>query len=201
MNDTAISAPFEQSALKTVSVWLPLYIGDFFAETHRFTTRQRGAYALMMADYWHRPRPPYSDSILQQITGLTPCAWRQDKDVLLGCFEIQNDRLIHPRWEELLREAIAQRTSYSERGRKGAQARWAGRSKGEPKQPSSNSRGSASANACGMRKEHPSPSPSPTPIEQHADQADAKPIGALIGDLRLRIPTDEEERDRGRRGH
>jgi hypothetical protein len=53
---------------------MPLYVGDYLADTGRLTTEQPGAYLLLILDYWRNGALP-DDSILATICGLSATAW------------------------------------------------------------------------------------------------------------------------------
>jgi len=87
---------------KKTDIWMPLYIGDYIADTSRLNTEQHGAYLLLIMDYWRSGRLPDDDQVLAQITKLSPESWKKHKGILRGFFEASNGELIHPRIEKEL---------------------------------------------------------------------------------------------------
>ena len=69
-------------------IWMPLYIGDYLADTSRLTTEQHGAYLLLLMDYWRSGKLPDKDQVLAQICKLTPDAWSNAKAMLSQFFSI-----------------------------------------------------------------------------------------------------------------
>ena len=63
-------------------IWMPLYIGDYLADTTRLTTEQHGAYLLLIMDYWRSGKLPDNDAVLMQITRLQPNAWSNARAML-----------------------------------------------------------------------------------------------------------------------
>ena len=63
---------------KKTDIWMPLYIGDYLAETMSFTTEQHGAYIRLLMACWREQGKPLSgtDEDLATITGLTIARWR-----------------------------------------------------------------------------------------------------------------------------
>lgn len=81
---------------------MPLYIGDYLADTSRLTTEQHGAYLLLLMDYWRSGRLPDNDQVLAQITKLPIDTWLLHKGVLQGFFEVIDGELVHSRVEKEL---------------------------------------------------------------------------------------------------
>ena len=158
-------------------VWMPLYIGDYLADTTRLTTEQHGAYLLLIMDYWRSGPPPDNDAVLAQITRLNADAWSNARAMLEHYFSIANGCWKHARIDDELAKAKANKERITGRAAKAAAARWAK----EPKSCSSN----ATSNAQAVPKECPSPSPSPIedilpPVVPHGGRDDS---GASPDDL------------------
>lgn len=75
-------------------VWMPLYIGDYLADTTRLTTEQHGAYLLLLMDYWRNGPPPDDDATLAQITRLPPAVWKKARPAVLRFF-VEEGGLLH----------------------------------------------------------------------------------------------------------
>ncbi len=178
-------------------LWMPVYIGDYLADTMRLSTIQHGAYFLLMMEYWRQgPLPDDSDE-LAAIARTDRKTW--DKSiwpVLNRYFHKEDDGLLHQK------RADAERAFADEKRTKrieAANARWVG--------SKSKIDANADANASsldeqnGMHdscKDHPTcasrppASPSPSPISslrsdmeegaQAAPAPPAKPRGRRIPD-------------------
>jgi len=138
--------------MQKVDIWMPLYIADYLSATSRLTTEQHGAYLLLIMDYWKNGAPPDNDSVLAQITKLSPDAWSNARTMLQAFFEVQDGIWLHSRVESELKKANYNKRTNIERGIKGAQARWA--NKNAP------SIVEASSEQCSADSTSPSPSPS-----------------------------------------
>lgn len=134
-------------------VWMPLYIGDYLADTTRLTTEQHGAYLLLIMDYWRNGPPPDEKIVLQNVTRLTDFLFKKHWPVLQKFFVLIDGHWHHKRIDHEMTEALAGKGAASEKARKAAEARW-----GKKDAPSI-----AQADAPEMLEECPSPSPSPSP--------------------------------------
>lgn len=143
-------------------VWMPLYIGDYLADTTRLTTEQHGAYFLLLMDYWRNGPPPDEKIVLQNVTRLSDFLWKKHWPVLQKFFRLIDGHWHHKRLDEEIAKATAGKASATEKARAAANARWA---KGDA--PSN-----AQADAPDMLEDCPSSSPSPSPMD--------KPIGSVV---------------------
>jgi uncharacterized protein YdaU (DUF1376 family) len=152
------------SAGKT-DIWMPLYIGDYRADTSRLTTEQHGAYLLLLMDYWRNGALPDNDAVLAQITLLSPDAWAMQQASLKHFFKRENGLLVHARVEKELAKARSKQQNLSKRGKHGAATRWASRDRteGVPVNATSNAIGNATGIAQAMPNSMLADAPSPSP--------------------------------------
>ncbi len=110
----------------STKVWMPLFIGDYLADTSRLTTEQHGAYLLLIFDYWRNGPLPNDDAVLLQVTKLRPDAWSMSQVLLRGLFRLGEDGLLHhKRIDAELAKSKQNRETAAEKAKKAANARWA----------------------------------------------------------------------------
>lgn len=73
--------------MSRVDVWMPLYIGDYLADTRRLTTTEHGAYLLLLMEQWRRGWLPDDDAQLARITGMRLDQWRKAAQTLRCYFD------------------------------------------------------------------------------------------------------------------
>lgn len=181
-------------------IWMPIYIGDYLADTTRLTTEQHGAYFLLMMDYWRSGPPPDDDEILQNVTRLSAFLWKKTRPVLEKLFSVHDGAWHHKRIDEEMASALEGKGAASEKAKKAAEARW-----GKKDAPSI-----AQGDATDMLEECPLPSPSPlTPktLETSGITADSgasareQPSGILsAADVSKLLIGWERERGKAARG-
>lgn len=102
---------------------MPLYVGDYLADTSRLTTEQHGAYLLIIMDYWRSGPPPDDDEVLAAIAKMQQSQWQNARKTLANFFQLLNGCWHHKRIDEEL--AIAKRRSEarSHSGKLGVEAK------------------------------------------------------------------------------
>jgi len=135
--------------------WMPIYIGEYLADTSRLSTEQHGAYLLLIMDYWRMGPPPDDDEVLRQITKLSTDAWSNARAMLKHLFKIENGYWHHKRIDKELTRAANILETIKTRARVGAAARWAHKN---------NASSNAQAMPEAMHKQCLSDAPLPSPI-------------------------------------
>lgn len=80
---------------------MPLYIGDYLADTAHLTRDQHGGYLLLIFAYWRNGGPlPDDDARLARICKASAKQWRELREVLSEFFQIENGIWRHKRIEE-----------------------------------------------------------------------------------------------------
>ena len=102
--------------MEDISKWMPLYIGDYMADTIGLTHAQHGAYFLSMMAYWKKGESLTSGE-LREICG-------REINRVCQYFTWEGTRWHHKRIDRELAKARAIFNSMSVRGQKGAAARW-----------------------------------------------------------------------------
>jgi uncharacterized protein YdaU (DUF1376 family) len=111
------------SAGKT-DIWMPVYIGDYLADTMHLSTEQHGAYLLLLFHLWRRGILQDDDAVLAQITGLPIRAWSLCRVVLAEFFEIHDGLWHHGRVERERIKVSAKQQLNANRAKLGASSRW-----------------------------------------------------------------------------
>lgn len=100
--------------------WMPLFIGDYLADTMHLTAEQHGAYLLLIMACWRGAgRLPTDEAQLASIAKLTMPRWRQALPIISAFFEVSPDAWRHKRVTQELASALR----YQERAAAGGRAK------------------------------------------------------------------------------
>ena len=170
---------------KKADTWMPVYVGEYLADTTHLNTEQHGAYWLMLMAAWKRGGSlPDDDSQLSSITKLSLSRWKANRAVLSGLFKTVDGALVHKRVTEERVKAQAISDKKAETGAEGAAKRWMldGAHMADAlasAMPSAIANATASGMANGVGNESqtdaPIPSPLPNTSEAKASVSPAKP--------------------------
>jgi uncharacterized protein YdaU (DUF1376 family) len=101
---------------KKKDIWMPIYIGDYLADTGHLTTTQHGAYLLLLMHYWRKRELPADDKQLAAIAKLPLRIWLDSKETIQAFF---HDGWKHARVEEELQRRAVVSNKRAEAGAKG----------------------------------------------------------------------------------
>jgi uncharacterized protein YdaU (DUF1376 family) len=104
--------------------WMPLYIADYLADTRHLSTLEHGAYLLLIMHYWQHGGLPTDERQLARIAGLQTKEWNRSRPQLIPLF---GSELKHKRIDAELERQSTISKAYTERAKKGAEAKWAKR--------------------------------------------------------------------------
>lgn len=103
--------------------FMPMYWGDYLADTAHLSTTQHGAYLLLIGRYWTAGKPPDDDDAqLSRTARMSAAAWAGIRPVLAELFEIRDGKWFHKRIEAELSHA-AQRYAQRAEGARIANAK------------------------------------------------------------------------------
>lgn len=145
--------------------WMPLYIGDYLADTMHLNGPEHGAYLLLIMHYWRTGPLPDDDRQLAAIARTERKAWVEIGPTVRAFFRPEGGRLHHGRIDAELQAA----REITDQKRAAANARW------ERERSTRNARADAHAYA-DASEPHPSrisPSPSPSQVEDSVANATA----------------------------
>jgi uncharacterized protein YdaU (DUF1376 family) len=111
--------------LGKTDIWMPVFIGDYLADTMHLSTEQHGAYLLLLFHLWRRGTLQDDDGALAQITGLSRSAWNQARPVLAEFFQVQDGLWRHGRVERERLRVTTKQLSNSKQAKLAAARRWA----------------------------------------------------------------------------
>ena len=158
---------------KKTDIWMPLFIGDYLADTMRLTTEQHGAYLLLLMEYWRSGPLPDDDEELASIAKLSPERWAHQRVKIERFFQIETGKKWHhKRADSEMLSAANRRKTAQENGKSGGRPRKSAKPRnnpdGNPKETQSKTQTKPSGNPDDNPNPNPekssSPSPSPNPI-------------------------------------
>lgn len=136
-------------------IWMPLYIGDYLAETQHLSAEQSGAYLHLLMHEWRMGPLPVDPEVLRRIARVEKDAWSNAWAMLENFFTRTEAGYTQPRLEVEKVKSQENRERFSNRGKAAAEKRWS-RQNVMHEHPSSNA--DAVLDGC--------PSPSPSCIKQ-----------------------------------
>lgn len=111
---------------KKATVWMPLYVGDYLADTGHLSTVEHGAYLILLMTAWQKDGELPNDSErLRRITRMERDDWTESEAVLREFFKPSDDGLTlrHERVDAELLRAKGLISQKSEAGKKSAASR------------------------------------------------------------------------------
>lgn len=131
---------------KDVSIWMPIYIGDYLKDTMHLTTEEHGAYLLILFGLWEHDGYLYDNhKSLAALTRMTPARFKKTWKILRPFFRKNDQNFLY---KNRLLEELDRARSYKQfthkRAVNAANARW----NGECKDATSNASSNASRMLC-----------------------------------------------------
>lgn len=137
-------------------VWMPIFIGDYIADTMDLTTEQHGAYMLLLMRHWMKGPIPDNDETLSSIAKMSMEQWLKTRGLFLGYFSVIDGFWTNKRAVEEKAKADAFRDKQSCNGSKG----------GRPKSPNKPKLNPEETQTKAKAKPNETPSPSPSHISK-----------------------------------
>lgn len=169
-----------------VRLWMPMFWRDFFADTEDLDELEGWAYIRLLGQMWLQGGAlPCDPERLRRLAKMSRECWPRVWSRLRDYFTVDGDRLTQKRLSAEYARAIRQREIRSQKGKKGAAARWGGDGPGNGP---SNGTGMPEAMPDGMPSgmpgpmpgDAPAPAPAPLPVQEQARDSSAR---ARIFDL------------------
>ena len=110
--------------MSKIGAWMPLWIGDYKADTQRLTLEQHGAYLLLLMDYWRNGPPPDDEATLARILGINVRKWRSLSAEIAPFFVRSGGRLHHKRVDAELAGARERSGKAAAKAKVAATRRW-----------------------------------------------------------------------------
>lgn len=147
-------------------VWMPLYIGDYLADTIHLSTEEHGAYLLLLMAAWMRGGYlPSDESQLMRIARMDKAGWKRVRGSILEYFLEDELGLYQPRLVDEYKKAVKVNNAQKANGKLG------GRPRKTQTQSQEKPMGFDRVNPNYNPDETPSPSPLPKPSEEtHSEE-------------------------------
>lgn len=134
----------------SADIWMPLYIGDYLADTQHLSAEESGAYLHLLMHSWKNGPLPANVEVLRRIAKVEKDAWSNAWSTLQAFFkQCPDGAYVQERLERERAEWNAKKEKSSQKAQRAAEKRW--------KHAPSIARSTPQA----MPEQCPSPSPSP----------------------------------------
>lgn len=157
--------------------WFKFYTKPFITDTLRLSTEAKGAYLMLILDYYDQGRPaPDDDETLATITGLSIEAWRRHRRVIEPLFNVHDGLWHHNKCAQVLAESGSKYQQKVDASKAAAEARRLKRLSGgsssgsSPGQPSGTSNGASDDGSSGDRTVEPNFGSSNRPVHRTVDR-------------------------------
>jgi uncharacterized protein YdaU (DUF1376 family) len=104
--------------------WMPLYIGDYLADTMHLSGAQHGAYLLLLMHYWRNGPLPTDHAELAAIARFDSRSWKAVAAPVLRFFIAKDGQLHQKRMDAELERWAQISGKRREAGKAGAEAKW-----------------------------------------------------------------------------
>ena len=104
--------------------WMPLYLGDYLADTMHLNASQHGAYLLLLMHYWRNGPLPSDDAQLAAIARCNARLWKTVGPVVRAFFRPNGTLLHQKRMDQEREKAGAKFQARSTAGAAGANGKW-----------------------------------------------------------------------------
>lgn len=108
-----------------VDAWMPLWIGEYLADTMALSRDSHGGYLLLLFAYWRNKGPLVDDD--EDLAGITkagPAEWKKLRLRLSKFFTIEGGLWIHGRADKELVKAGQYKAAAVSKAKAAAEARW-----------------------------------------------------------------------------
>jgi len=94
--------------VKKPNQWMPVHIDDFLSRTQHLTTEEKGAYLMLLFNYWRNQEPlPDNDKQLSRIAGVSPDVWTEISEVIRPFFKASEGKLHQKRIDKEITKAVS----------------------------------------------------------------------------------------------
>jgi uncharacterized protein YdaU (DUF1376 family) len=105
--------------------WFEFHPKSFLTDTMRLNTEAKGAYLLLLLDYYEKEGPaPDEDEVLAAITGLSIETWRRYRRVIEPLFTVADGLWRHPTCDQVIIDSHLRIEKASKKGKDAAIKRW-----------------------------------------------------------------------------
>jgi len=121
--------------MSSADTWMPLYVGDYLADTGHLSACEHGAYLLLLMHYWRNGPLPDNDKQLAAIARTDRAVWETEVGPVVREFFVLIDGRLHQKRADAERSKARE---VSEKRRNAAKNRWQNGSQSPPPRPNGN---------------------------------------------------------------